>query len=382
MTQPKPGVWVFDFGQNLAGWPELRLDGSVPAGTTIKMQPAESLAADGTVDQPSIMGGGGRRGTDVFATYTTHGDRRGETWHPQFNYFGMQWVQVTGLPEGYTPTRGRSPACRSTPPRRRPVTSRRRTTGSTASTAWRDYSIASNMMSTFTDCPGREKLAYPADYLQPFGVLHRHFEYGAYLRTMERHLEEGQSKAGDNIGNVALKAPVYDWGYIGRFGDEINWGDGIVLVPWLLYETYGDTQTMARYYPQMQAFLNYIRTQKAGTGEDAFIVDAALADWAAADQTTSGRITGTWGYFQIADRMAKMAALIGRDGDAAEYRELAGNIKQRVQRRVLQLGARPVHERGQPRRRRRDAGGAGPRARRGTRPRRGAAACARRRWSS
>ena len=75
------------------------------------------------------------------------------------------------------------------------------------------YSNMSNKMSTFTDCPGREKLAYPADYLQPFATLHRHFEYDAYLRTMERHLAEGQSKAGDNIGNVALKAPVYDWGY-------------------------------------------------------------------------------------------------------------------------------------------------------------------------
>ena len=89
VTQPKPGVWVFDFGQNFAGWPQLRLDGNVPAGTTIKMQPAESLAADGTVDQQSIMGGGGRRGVDIFASYTTHGDQHGETWHPQFNYFGM-----------------------------------------------------------------------------------------------------------------------------------------------------------------------------------------------------------------------------------------------------------------------------------------------------
>ena len=124
------------------------------------------------------------------------------------------------------------------------------------------YSVMSNMMSTFTDCPGREKLAYPADYLQPYGVLHRHFEFDAYLRTMQRHLEEGQSKAGDNVGNVALKAPVYDWGYTGRFGDEINWGDGIVLVPWQLYESYGDTRTMTRYYPQMQAFMNYIATRR------------------------------------------------------------------------------------------------------------------------
>jgi alpha-L-rhamnosidase len=116
---------------------------------------------------------------------------------------------------------------------------------------------------------------------------------------------------------------VYDWGYLGRFGDEINWGDGIILVPWLLYETYGDTQTMARYYSQMQAFMDYIAREKA----DGFIVDAALADWAAADTTTSGRITGTWGYYQSADRMAKMADVLGHEHDAAEYRELAANIK-------------------------------------------------------
>ena len=61
-----------------------------------------------------------------------------------------------------------------------------------------------------------------------------------------RHLVEGQSQGRHaNVGNVALKTPVYDWGYTGRFGDEINWGNGIVLVPWLLYEHYGDTARWA-----------------------------------------------------------------------------------------------------------------------------------------
>ncbi|MGW6012083.1 family 78 glycoside hydrolase catalytic domain [Streptomyces sp. NPDC055210] len=326
VTQPQPGVWVFDFGQNFAGWPRLSLDGRVPAGTTVKLRPAESLNADGTVDQASIMGGGAGRGTDVFATYTAHGAAEDETWHPELNYFGMQWVQVTGLPAGYTPTTRTLTGLQLHADT--PVAGSLRTSDDRINRIHRmsRYSIMSNLMSTFTDCPGREKLAYPADYLQPFHSLHRHFGYAAYLRTMERHLAEGQSRAGDNIGNVALKAPVYDWGYTGRFGDEINWGNGIVLTPWFLYETYGDTRTMARHYPQMQAFLTYIRTRKAGTGADAHIVDAALADWIAAE-TTSGRITGTWGYHQVADRMAKMAALLGRRADAAEYRALADNIR-------------------------------------------------------
>ncbi|MEV6107257.1 family 78 glycoside hydrolase catalytic domain [Streptomyces sp. NPDC051940] len=326
VTQPQPGVWVFDFGQAFSGWPELAIDGTVPAGTVIRMLPAESLAADGTVDQASIRGGGAGRGTDIFASYTTHGDRRGERWHPRFHYFGMQWVQVTGLPADYRPTEQTLTGLQLHADT--PVAGRIRTSNERINRIHRmsRYSIMSNTMSTFTDCPGREKLAYPADYLQPFGSLHRNFGYAAYLRTMQRHLVEGQSRAGDNIGNVALKAPVYDWGYTGRFGDEINWGNGIILVPWFLYETYGDTRTMARHYPQMQAFLQYIRTRKAGTGADAHIVDAALADWIAADPT-SGRITGTWGYHQIADRMARMAALLGNDADAREYGDLATAVK-------------------------------------------------------
>lgn len=328
LTQPRSGVWVFDFGQNFVGWPVLTLDGTVPAGTAIKLQPAESLAADGAVDQASLMGGGGRRGTDLFAAYTSYGDPSGETWHPRFEYFGMQWVQVAGLPADYTPTLATLSGLQLRAAA--PVAGDVQTSNERINRIHRmaQYSIMSNMMSTFTDCPGREKLAYPADYVKPFGALHRNFGYSAYLRTMQRHLVEAQSRASANIGNVALKAPVYDFGFVGRFGDEINWGNGIVLVPWLLYEIYGDTQTMARYYPQMQAFLRYIATQKVGTGANTFIVDAALADWASADTTTSGRITGTWAYYQTADRMSKMAALLGRPADASQYRILAARIKQ------------------------------------------------------
>ena len=93
------------------------------------------------------------------------------------------------------------------------------------------YSITSNTMSVFTDCPGREKLPYGADYVQPMGSLNVNFDYAAYLRNMQVQLVEGQSKAGADSGNVALKTPVYDWGYSGQFGDEINWGSSIVQVP-------------------------------------------------------------------------------------------------------------------------------------------------------
>jgi alpha-L-rhamnosidase len=328
VTNPVPGTWVFDFGQNIVGWPLLRLGPGVPAGTTIRLSPAESLADDGTVNQASLMGGGGRRGVDLFNTYTTGGLAGGETWHPDFNYFGMQWVQVTGLPEGYVPTADTITGLRvqaATAVAGAVVTSNARI--NRIHTMAR-YSFAGNIMSVFTDCPGREKLSYPADYTMPMGAIHRDFDLSAYMKTTMRHLVEGQSLADTPMfGNVALKTPVYDWGYTGRFGDEINWGNAIILVPAMLYELYGDTETMGRHYDRMIDFADYIQGQKAGTGADAHIVDAALADWVSADQT-SGRITGTWGYYIMISKLAMMAELTGHLADAEKYRTLAGEIKE------------------------------------------------------
>jgi alpha-L-rhamnosidase len=313
---------VFDIGQNIVGWP--RLDARrLPAGTTVKMAPAESLNPDGTVNQASLMGGGGSRGVDLFNTYTTAGGRS-ERWHPNFNYFGMQWVQVTGLPAGFTPGKDLITGVRlqaDTPVAGTFSSSNARV--NRVHTMSR-YSFAANIMSVFTDCPGREKLSYPADYTMPMGAIHRDFELNAFMRTTMRHLIEGQSIADTPMaGNVALKTPVYDWGYSGRFGDEINWGNAIVLVPAILHQLYGDTATMSASYDRLVRFVDYIQRQKV---VDGYYVDAALADWVSAEPV-SGRITGTWGYYLTIQSMAQIATLTGHTADAARYAALAEQIK-------------------------------------------------------
>lgn len=318
VRNPVPGTWVFDLGENLAGWPELCLD-AVPTGTTLVLRPAESLLPDGTVDQRSIHNP--QRGSDVFHTYTAWGCQQGERWRPSFQYFGMRFLQITGLPEGYRPTR-KTVRCARLRADVRP-SGLLETSDARVNRIHRMVyrSVEGNMLSVLTDCPGREKLSYGADYTHPMSVLTRNFDFTAYLRTMQRHLVEAQSKR----GNVALKAPVYDWGYADEFGDEINWGNAIILVPWLLYENYGDTSTMANCYPQMCEFLRYITTTKAGVGADAHIVTGPLGDWVASEET-SGDITGTWGYYLSCRYLAKMAALVGYQEDAAVYYGLAHNI--------------------------------------------------------
>ena len=132
------------------------------------------------------------------------------------------------------------------------------------------YSFASNMMTIFTDCPGREKQSYPADYTMAMGAIERNYDLASYLRGHMRHFAEGQSMADTFMrGNVALKVPVHDVGFTGQFGDEINWGNGIILVPAFLYELYGDLDTAATYYDEMVLIPRLHRAREGRGGRPA-----------------------------------------------------------------------------------------------------------------
>ena len=83
---------------------------------------------------------------------------------------------------------------------------------------------------------------------------------------------------------------------------------------------------MRDHFDAMKTYMDFVARRKAGTGADAYIVTALLADWVSTEQT-SQQIMGTWGYYLSAKYMAEMAALTGRDADAATYGTLAQNIK-------------------------------------------------------
>ena len=321
VKNPFPGIWVFDFGQNFAGWALLTLP-EMPAGVTVKVAPSESLNPNGTIEQSSL--GPGSRGTDLFYTYTTAGREGGESWHPEFDYFGMQFVQVTGLPKDFEPSVDLITGLRlqADVPLAGTFSSSDARVNRLHNMA--HYSFASNMLSTFTDCPGREKLSYPADYTMPMGAIYRNFNLAAFMRTTMRTLIEGQSIADTYMfGNVALKTPVYDWGYTRQFGDEINWGDAIVLVPSILDDLYDDNSLMAANYEQMVDFVDYIQREKV---EDN-LVFGALGDWLEDGPETNGLITGTWGYYLTIQAIARIANITGHEEDAATYSAMLLEIR-------------------------------------------------------
>jgi len=90
----KPGVALFDFGRNIAGWVRLRVKGA--AGTEVCLRYGERLGSDGTIDQKHI--GAYIKGGDCQTDrYILKGGGE-EQWESRFTYHGFQYVQVEGLP--------------------------------------------------------------------------------------------------------------------------------------------------------------------------------------------------------------------------------------------------------------------------------------------
>jgi alpha-L-rhamnosidase len=153
-------------------------------------RPGESWSGNGTVNTNSAGSP-----TGIFDTYTTSGDPDGETFAPQFMYHGFQYVQISGLPDSFTATTPRSPACRPTPTSRRRLGDHQRRPDQHIH-RMSEYSIRSNMQSIFTDCPHREKLGWLADMIQSMGAIHSNFDVSGFLRNMQRDMLESQQPDG------------------------------------------------------------------------------------------------------------------------------------------------------------------------------------------
>src|SRR5262249_51873337 len=94
ITEPKPGVYVLDMGQNFAGVPRLKITGE--PGQKITLRFAERLNPDGTVYTTNL------REARCVDTYICSG-RGEERWSPRLTFHGFQYAEITGLKSAPTP---------------------------------------------------------------------------------------------------------------------------------------------------------------------------------------------------------------------------------------------------------------------------------------
>lgn len=90
LSEPQPGVFVFDMGRSITGWCRLKVRG--PAQSEVTLRHAESLKPDGSLD---LSGLGGAKARDIYKPRAKGGD---EVWEPRFTCHRFRYVEVTGYP--------------------------------------------------------------------------------------------------------------------------------------------------------------------------------------------------------------------------------------------------------------------------------------------
>ena len=321
VTKIKPGVTVYDLGQNFAGWPEIRVDG--PPGWVIRLISGELLDKDGQVLQRSS-------GQPQWFSYTLRGSGV-ETWHPRFSYYGFRYVQVETSNSGAGNRGGRVLRLAGSA-----VHSSSRAVGEFATSDEllnRIHNlilraIENNAVSLFTDCPHREKLGWLEEtHLMAPSMLYD-FDFSDLYAATARNIADTQRREGDKAGMVPEIAPqyvVFDSAKHDMFNDSPEWGSAAVLAPWVVFDRTGNREFLEAQYNVMRAYTRYL-----GARAQDGIVDYGLGDWydigpgepGFAKLTTAG-VTGTAIYYQDLKTLERTAEVLGKTDESRDYAEQA-----------------------------------------------------------
>ena len=325
VTTPRSGVFVFDTGQNLAGWVRLRVRGE--RGNVITLRFAEVLGEDGLVNQENL------RTAAATDTYILKGAGE-ETWEPRFTYHGFRYVQVEGWPG--------TPTCEDLEIGvvRSDVASAGEFRCSDAllnriqRTVW--WTEASNLHSLPTDCPQRdERMGWLNDMTVRAETALYSFDLCRLYAKWVGDIRDAQCP---RTGAITDTAP-FKWG--NRPADPVS--VCYLLVPWLLYQHYGDIRLLAESYDGLKAWVEFLGIR----AEDNIVTYSYWGDWAppvsegvadsigasAVSKNTPGALMSTGFYFYSTRLLADIAGVLGHDADRAAYADRAACIGDAYNRR-------------------------------------------------
>ena len=339
-SEPTPGVFVYDIGQNLTGWAEIRV--RAPAGTPVEIFYSEKLDPDGTA---STDGNGlvlGRLQTDAYVAKGT-GD---EAWAPRFSYKGFQYVQISG--PGGQPLSDRASVSVERVHHVRSDLARRSSFEPGQATLDRIHrntvwAIQSNLHGVITDTPVYEKNPWTGDAQLTAGTASLLFDTERLYRKMFQDMLDAQTPQGE----VPLLCPSnQNYGYVGKpafkpvdcCGATPPWDAFWFVIPWESYRRYGDPAGLEKVYPAMQRYLDdWIPrwTSKDGDGHS-YTLTSGLGDWVAPRGVpTLNELASSAYYAQLVRIAGDAARVLGKSRDAARYEELFGQIRSDFNARFL-----------------------------------------------
>ena len=323
----RPGqVAQYDMAQNMAGWVRFTVKGA--PGTSLRFKFGEMLNDTGDPGRANDGPGGSLytynlRTAEATLYYTLRGDPAGETFEPSTTFFGFRYVEVTASSEvEITDLTGRV------------VGSEIEETGS-FTTSHADvnqlysnilWGQRGNFLSIPMDCPQRdERLGWTADTQ----IFSRAASYNADTRAFYRKWMGDMRDSQRSDGAYPDMAP-YDnfWGY-----GNAAWGDAGVIVPWTVYQMYGDTRILEENYESMSLYMTWLAAQ-SGDGYTYNGAGTDMGDWLAYTTTTERYVSVCY-YAYVAQLMTEIASALGNTNDSIAYASLYENIKAEFQTRYV-----------------------------------------------
>lgn len=311
---PHPnGTTIVDMGQNMVGW--VRLSAKGPASTEIRLRFVEMLNPDGSAYTENLRSA---HQTDTFVLRGDEGQgTRDETFEPHFTFHGFRYVEVTGYPGELRPEAIVGRVIGSATPRAGEFAcSNELVNAIQHAIVWGQRG---NFVSIPTDCPQRdERLGWLADAQ----IFARTATYNADVAAFFTRWLEDVADAQSPEGAFSDVAPRL----VADLDGAPAWGDGGVVMPWTVYQVYGDTRIIEERLDGAIAWVEYLHKNNQNLlwrnrrGND-------YGDWLSIRAETSKELLATAYFAYSTDLVSRMAAVVGREAEATRYRELFERIK-------------------------------------------------------
>lgn len=319
ITEPIKGTFVFDLGQNIAGFVRLQVRGK--AGTQVTIRHAEVLNPDGTIYTTNL-----RRATAT-EQYTIKG-KGIESYEPHFTFHGFRYVEVTGYPG--KPSLETITGCAINTDL--PITGTFKSSDKIVNQLISNilWSQRGNFISIPTDCPQRdERLGWMGDAQIFLRTAAFNMDVSSFMTKWMADVVDAQAPDGAYMDT----SPFIDKN--GTFGAP-GWGDAGIIVPWDVYRCYGDTRIIDTYYESMSRWMNYL----AEANPD-FLRKNRLnnnyGDWLSIKAETPKDLLATAFWAYDAKLMSEMAAVTGRTDDQKKYSDLFESMKSAFQKAYISV---------------------------------------------
>ncbi|MTB50036.1 family 78 glycoside hydrolase catalytic domain [Lewinella sp. W8] len=313
VEEVRPGVFVYDLGQNMVGVPRITLE-DTRAGDTITLRYAEvrypELPDYAGLEQMIMLEN--IRAALTQDIYVTKGAAR-EVIQPRFTFHGFRYLEITGVAEPPPLDAVEGLVISSV----RELASSYETSNTLVNRFWENiiWSLRGNFLSIPTDTPARnERMGWNGD----INVFGRAATWLADVNLfLNRHALAIRDMQGDN-GRFSDVAPVGN-----GFGGTI-WGSAGIVVPWENYRQFGDLVALRDHYPAMRSYVEFLGDRF----ENGLMAEGPLGDWLSPENNKNDN-SMLWHAYYLHDLylVATTAEVLGEREDARHYREILRESK-------------------------------------------------------